>query len=219
MKKEKGNLCYYCDHVIKNEELIFLHVAHRGYGSLFDSCRFTVQLCNTCHQPEYKQWFEEKPKLINRMEHYQFEEKIQLLVNQFKIKNREYVWNGMSGYYMQRQDWIDMEKEVLPEHKYQDHGMYSPRQINAYKEQFPICDYPVNVSFSDGSKNSMCVHGAIGDYGQLPNKTISPNCDLCPVFVFRKTPLEEIAYEDFLTYQDLMTINQTNAHEDDSNKK
>lgn len=85
---------------------------------------------------------------------------------------------------------------------------FSPQEINAYKEHFPACDSPVNVHFADGSKNCMCVFGAIGHYGQTPCTEISVACALCPHFAFRQTPLEDMNYEYFLACKDFVIKNQ-----------
>lgn len=200
-KDEKNGLCYKCDSLRGKEEVVYLHLSNRGYGSLFDSCAFVVQMCRECLQPEHLVWFNEQPHIIQRIENYQFENDIRILINSFKVENAEYVWNGMNGYYMDRQDWIACEKGTLSDDRYEELGLYSPRQIRSYKESFSSCDLPVNIFFSDGSKNCMCPLGATGEYGQRPSFSISTECHLCPYFLERRTPLEDMTHESFIEYQ------------------
>ena len=199
------NACYQCDTFTIKERMVQLDISNRGYGSLFDSCRLMVQLCADCLKPEYTKWFNEHPHCTGNTEHYQFEENIHNLINSFKIDKQERIWNGMDGFHINSLVWIGMQTETLVDDIYEEMGFYSPRQINAYNRQFPSCDHPVNVLFADGSRNCMCPMGAIGDYGQQIQNTISPSCHLCPQFSIRKKPLEEMAHEDFLDYRQFIS--------------
>lgn len=200
--QNRHRLCYCCDELQENEkDLIKYSISYRGYGSIFDNCRFTVQLCKKCDKPEYKEWFYEEPKMEDYCEVYQYEEKIEELINSFPIENQEYVWNGMDGYWMERQDWIDMQLGILPDEKYEEYGMYSPRQIKAYEERFTTCEHPVNVVYSDGSKGCWCPFGAHGEYGQQVSPNISDECYGCEYYKKRETPIKKMDRDTYDKYE------------------
>jgi hypothetical protein len=195
-------LCYACDTLQKSKNDIRTYsISYRGYGSIFDNCRFSIQLCSECDKPEYNEWFNERPKKGEYWEEYEHEEKIRDLINSFIIENQEYVWNGMDGWGMERQDWIDMKKGILPDEKYEEYGMYSPRQINAYKERFPTCEHPVNIVYEDGSKGCWCPFGAHGYYDQEVSPNISDECYGCNHYKVREAPIKEMDNETYNKYK------------------
>lgn len=195
-------LCYYCDTLQKDESQInHWSMYGRGYGSDFDSSRFSIQLCNDCNKPEYEEWFCEEPEIDDYCEVYKNEGKISDLINSFPIENQEYVWNGIDGWGMDRQDWIDMQLGVLPDERYEEYGMYSPRQVNAYKERFPTCEHPVNVIWNDGSKGCWCPFGASGIYGQKAKENLSDECYGCKHYMKRQSEIKEMSSGMFNKYK------------------
>jgi len=200
--QNRDRLCYSCDNLVEDKnKLITYSVSYRGYGSIFDGCRFSVQLCRNCDKPKYKLWFNEVPEMDDYCEVYKNEEKIRDFVNSFIIENQEYVWNGMDGYHMDRGDWIDMENGVLPEEKYEEYGMYSPSQVNAYNERFSTCEHPVQAVFSDNSIGCYCPYGASGYEGQTASPNISIECHGCTHYKKRETPMKEMDYGTYQKYE------------------
>jgi hypothetical protein len=203
--QNKERLCYCCDELQEDKnKLIIYNISSRGYGSIFDNCRFSVQICRQCDKPEFREWFYEDPEVKDYYEIYKHEEKIKNLINSFPIENQEYVWNGMDGFWMERQDWIDMELGILPDEKYEEYGMYSPRQIKAYEERFPTCEHPVNVIYNDGSKGCWCPFGAQGEYGQEIGSNISEECYGCKHYKKREKPIKEMDRDTFDKYEKYM---------------
>lgn len=200
--KNKEHLCYCCDTLQQDTTKIKKYtISNRGYGSIFDMSRFTVQFCEKCDKEEYSIWFEEKGIISGDYIEYVYETQVKNLINSFIVENQEYVWNNMNdGYYMERQDWIDMENGVLPDEKYEEYGMYSPRQIKTYEERFSTCEHPINV-ISKTSKSSLCPVGAYGDYDQKPGYNISERCFSCQHYKKRETTIKEMSYEDYEKYK------------------
>lgn len=205
-RKEKHNnndkLCYSCDTLlIDRSKLTLLSLNRRGYGSIFDSCNLTIQLCETCMKNEYVSWFNEKPEMFDHIEHYTYEDSIKNLINSFIIENQEYIMNGIDGWGMDRKDWIDMQCGNLSDEKYEEYGMYSPSQISAYEKRFLTCTHPINVTFDDDSKNCQCVFGALGQYNQKPSPNISNACFGCEHFKPRENPIKEMTVKEFNQYK------------------
>jgi hypothetical protein len=200
--QNRYRLCYCCDELQETEKDLFtLSILGRGYGSIFDSCSFMIQLCRKCYKPEYETWFNEKPVLDDYIERYKYEEKIEELISSFPIENQEYIWNGADGFWMDRQDWIDMQLGILPDEKYEEYGMYSPRQIKAYEERFTTCEHPVNVVYDDGSKACWCPFGASGGYGQKTEPNISIECFNCEYYKKREVPIKEMDWDTYKKYE------------------
>jgi hypothetical protein len=150
-------------------------------------------------------WFNEKPEMNDYCADYKYEKDIINFVNTLPLQGKELFWNrcayGACSNIMDSQDWIDMHLGILPDEKYEEYGMYSPSEIKAYKERFPICEYPVTEIFNDGSKGCWCPFGASGNYNQQIGLNISDECYYCKYFKVRETPIKEIYSEDFNDYE------------------
>lgn len=200
--QNRHKLCYCCDTLQEStDDIHTLGVSCRGYGSAFDENSFEIQLCPNCYKKEYEKWFNESPTMNGYIEEYQFEQNITDLINSFPIENQEYVWNGSSGYLMERQDWIDMKNGNLPDEKYKEYMMYSPSEIKAYEERFSTCQNVVNKLYSDGSVGCWCAFEAFGDKGQVASENISDECCYCEYYKQRETPIIDIKDEDFDDYK------------------
>lgn len=80
--------------------------------------------------------------------------------------------------------------------------MYSPRQIKTYKERFPTCEHPVNITYSDGTKGCWCPLGAYGDYDQkAKDYNFSSECFNCQHYKQRETPIKEMDRNTFEKYK------------------
>jgi len=198
----KETLCFHCDQLVEKKEQLYIYsMSGRGYGSSFDSCHFTIQLCSTCNQPEYETWFNEEAKKEEYVQEFQYEESIINLIHSFPIENQEYIWNGMDSYSIPRQDWIDMQLGLLPDEKYEYYGMFSPRQILAYEKRFSTCKYPIDVVYSKGSIGCRCPFGAFGEEGQVPSINISEECFSCSHYEKREKPIKQMTKDEFETYK------------------
>jgi len=202
--KNCEKLCYQCDTLQENTDQINTYgINYRGYGSGFDSCRFQIQICDKCNKTDYEKWFYESPTIEHEyVETYKYEDDIHNLVDSFIVENQEYVWNGDNRYTLPRQDWIDMKNNVLPDEKYEEYGIYSPRQIKAYEERFPTCNHPINVTHKDGSQGCWCTFGANGIYGQTTSSNVSSKCYGCEHYILRYEEIKEMAYDDFSQFKD-----------------
>ena len=57
-QENKERLCYCCDIFQPSKKNINKYsVSCRGYGSIFDDCYFTIQLCDKCKQKIKEKWF------------------------------------------------------------------------------------------------------------------------------------------------------------------
>lgn len=201
--EHKEKLCYCCDTLQdRKEDLHIYNINGRGYGSIFDSSKFSIQLCDKCNKLISGKWFNEQPELIDGYcEDYKYEEYIESFIDTFPIENQEYVSNEYDNYQMLRQDWIDMKLGLLPDEKYEEYHMYSPREIKAYKERFTTCNYPINIVFNNNSKGCSCPFGANGLYGQNIDTNISDECYNCQAYKIREEPIKEITYEKYKLLQ------------------
>jgi hypothetical protein len=138
----------------KSEGWYPINLGRPGYGSGLDGCDVAFLLCDDC--------------LIN-------------FIQSFTVEGQEKVFNSGSNQYLSTEDWIRVEKGEMPDEEMEEKHMYSPRQIKAYEEQFPICDKVKIVEYKDGSRGSNCPLGAFGDeYGNcgLNPSTSCFNCEM-----------------------------------------
>jgi len=203
--QNKERLCYCCDTLQPIKEMIHklgFSNHSRGYGSDFDNENIEIQLCSNCYKDEYKEWFNETPKIEDSYcEIYKHEDDIYNLIKTFLLENQEYALNHIGNYHMERQDWIDMENKTLPDEKYKEYGMYSPSECKSYEERFPTCHYPVNRVYNDASKGCWCPFEAYGDEGQKAGINISSECHYCDYFKLRETSIKDIKDEHFEDYK------------------
>lgn len=194
--------CYKCNHeFIENDVENLYRVSSRGYGSSFDMCDFSFTLCNNCDKEEYEEWVNEFPNYINEYcEDYKYEDSLSELIDSFPLENQEKIYNNgtFGAYSIPTQDWIDIHNGIeLPDEKYKEYGMYSPKEIRAYKERFPTCSEPMNIIYEDGSKGCRCVHGAFGSYGQELGLNIDDECCNCKHYSLREKPIQDVTFELF----------------------
>ncbi|QSF43448.1 hypothetical protein [Paenibacillus tianjinensis] len=158
-----------------------------NYGSSFDNNYTYMQICDECKPKDIEKWFDEDPELIDGWcEDYKYEDNIIEFVNTFPVEGQELFWNrcayGACADTIESQDWIGMQLGILPDEVYEDYGMYSPRQIKAYKERFPVCKNTYITEYEDGSRGSSCPYGAFGDENGADGLNISSECYECSRF-------------------------------------
>lgn len=182
--KDFDGLCFRC----LSKKIIQKYSLYRSdYGSSFDNNYTYLQICDNCKPDNIGEWFDEEPEMIDGYcADYKYEDKILGFVDTFPLEGRELFWNrcasGACAYTMESQDWIDMQLGILPDEVYEDYGMYSPRQIKAYKERFPVCKYTFITEYKDGSRGSNCPYGAFGDENGADGLNISSECYECSRF-------------------------------------
>ena len=167
------------------------------------------QCCDECNNPEYEEWFNEKETMDGYIETYQHEEKIWNLVNSLPLEGQELFNNRFENdrwCYIEPQDWIDYQLDELPHEKCKEYSLYSPKDIEAYKNKFTTCEYVTNVVFNDGSKGSWCPFGAMGEYGQKvdANGNLSDECTDCKYYKTRETSIKEIKGKDLSDWESYM---------------
>lgn len=199
---DSKNLCYKC---LKKKKINEYRIYGRGYGSNFDNCHAGIQICDECKENNpLDLWFYETPKQEkgDYYETYLYESEIDKFVGTFPLEGQELFYNGIDGYTIDSQDWIDMELGILPDEKYEDYGFYSPRQIKAYNEKFTTCEYTINKEYDDGSIGCYCPFGASGNKDQIADEyNISVECYSCKYHKLRHTPIRTINEEDFNDYE------------------
>lgn len=194
--------CYKCNHKFETGELGYEYKLNdRGYGSDFDMAEVSFDLCDSCNKPEYYEWCNELPTFINEYcENYKYEDNLHDLIHSFPLENQEKIYNNgtFGSYSIPTQDWIDINNGIeLSDEKYKEYGMYSPKEIRAYKERFPTCSQPINVVYEDGSKGCRCVYGAFGSYGQELGLNVHQGCCKCKYYSLRENPLQEMTSKEF----------------------
>lgn len=200
----RENLCFKC---LKEGTQIKKYNLHRSeFGSKFDNYYTHLQLCNNCLPEGIDEWFNEIPETDGYCAIYKYEDKIIEFANSLPLQGQELFWNGVAygacAYTMDSQDWIDDKLGILPDEVYEEkYFMYSPRQIRAYEERFPTCEYPVNIIYDDNSKGCWCPFGAYGEYGQKISSNINDECFYCEIYKKRETPIKEMSSEMFKQYQ------------------
>lgn len=203
--KNKNTTCMKC--LGEFEKLNRYSIYGRGYGSSFDNVSTTLQVCNDCDLPELQDWFDEQLEMDDYCENYTYEDKIKEFVDSLPLEGNELFYNtfhSSSGWSMDAQDWIDIKLGIAPDELYEEYGMYSPSQRKAYKERFPTCENPVNVTYNDGSKGCWCPFGASGKYGQEDSVNISKECNGCTLYKLRETPIKEMNRNTYKKYEEYM---------------
>lgn len=183
------DICFKC---LEKKITTIYSIYRSNYGSSFDNNYTYMQVCDDCKPKDIKRWFDEEPELIDGWcEDYKYEDCIIDFVDTFPVEGQELFWNrcayGACADTIESQDWIDMQLGILPDEVYEEYGMYSPRQIEAYKERFPVCKNTYIREHFDGSKGSACgLHNCTwgdehGNIGLNP----SIECYQCKDFVKR----------------------------------
>jgi hypothetical protein len=196
------NICFKC---LEKKKVEKYHIYRNSYGSSFDNQHTMLQICEECKPEGIKQWFDEEPVMDEYYAKYTYETNIIDFVNTLPLEGQELFWNRCNGgacaYQMDSQDWIDDKLGILPDEIYEEYSMYSPRQIKAYKERFPVCEYPVNAKFDDDSFGCYCPFGASGNKDQKVDGNISDECYGCEKFKERKSPIKEMDYDTYKKYE------------------
>ena len=210
--RNTANLCWKC--LKEKNPIHVMEFGPLGYGSGFDNCQTKIQLCEECYQKSNPDIWSKETVYDSEEDreydfaHYIHEDKIFEYFDSLPIEGRQFVWNEFhdDGYQMDPQDWVDYELGILPHERAKEYGLYSTQEIEAYKERFPKCKWPVNSLFHDGSKGCWCPFGAHGEYGQETGRNISDECYKCEHYMKRKKndPIKDIPDSEFSDYQILI---------------
>ena len=184
-----ANLCFKCLKEYDVCNMTTIHILDQGYGSIFDGFNSKLQLCPECYNKcDTSMWSMEiqTDEKDNSYKRYKHEEDIIKYIDKLPIEGKELFLNrvawGNSVFSMNSQDWIDYNLKELPHDKCKEYGLISHDEKLAYEEKFPKCKYPVNMTFSDGSKTCYCPMGSYGKYGQEVDYTLYMHCYNCPQF-------------------------------------
>jgi len=199
-------VCFNC---LKETIVHKIKIPAFGWGSQFDNFSTEIHLCDECIKLTNSEWW--KLKTIKGEtdldgEYYEYEDEILKFVEQMPLAGQELFYNRYAtgefvNFHMEAQDWIDYKLNILPHEKCKEYGLYSPQEIQAYKERFPICQHPVNVIYEDESKGCWCPFGAYGEYGQKIGLDICDECYECKYFEKRRTPIKYISEKDWIDYK------------------
>lgn len=212
--QDHEGLCWNCLQDKSNIQIIKIH--EMGYGSKFDGKSTEIHLCDECYQESIKDdtdlWSMEEIQCEwdkednNGFTEYKHEDKMIQYINNLPIQGKQFVQNEFAngwnaGWLMSAQDWIDYQLDMLSHDKCKEYMLYSPEEINAYKERFPTCQYPTNKIYSENSKSCWCPFDASGGYGQkCDDNNISCECYECQFYTKRTTPIKDINKDDFDDY-------------------
>ncbi|KAF6565365.1 hypothetical protein G9G63_09405 [Paenibacillus sp. EKM202P] len=164
---EETRWCYKCgktetwnvkdDWAFTNQEQWHtVNLGRMGYGSSLDGCDVEFTICDDC---------------------------LCGIVDTFEIEGQEKVYNSGSNTYLPTEIWIRKARGELTDEEYEEYGMYSPRQIAAYKDRFPKCAKVEIHEYDSGSKHSECSIGAFGDEnGYIDESNGDNNCYGCDFF-------------------------------------
>ncbi|MNH75637.1 hypothetical protein D3C73_278870 [compost metagenome] len=132
-----------------------------GYGSSLDGCEVNFMICDDC--------------LLD-------------IVKSFTVEGQEKVINSGSNAYLPTDIWIRKAKGELTDEEYEEYGMYSPRQLKAYEQRFPVCKNTYIRVYKDGSRGSTCnFHTCTwGDENGNVGLNPSTECYGCKDFTKRK---------------------------------
>lgn len=199
----KDNLCFKC--LKECDGIKTYHLRGRGYGSSYDCVTTKLQLCGGCREgvdEDLDKWFNEQDNSSgnsNYWEEYKHEENIIEYIDSLPVQGRELFENQLMVNAfcnpIPSQDWIDIELGVACDSIYKKNGLYSPSEVNAYRERFPKCKHTYIKTYEDGSVNSLCsmYTGVYGDKeGNANEYNISSKCYYCDSFELREKPKEVV---------------------------
>lgn len=230
-------LCYKC--LQKKDKVRNISIGSSGYGSYFDNMSTSLQLCEECYAESTKDkpiWdmktvygemhfsFGEskndeyyKGRIVSEPidQRYEYDDEMDKYLCNLPLESRELVFNrnaygACSGDPMDAQDWIDYQLGIISHGKCKEYGMYSPDEIAAYEDRFPICQYPAEIIYNDGSKGCWCLfgaHGKLNDGVVSVGGNISSKCYKCKYYKQRITPVisvkdsERADYDLYVEYQ------------------
>jgi len=200
------DICFNC---LKETKVNKIEIPSMGYGSGFDGWSTRINLCDDCYKLTHPDWWKLEEKSLEQTGtwseffEYKYEDEIFEFVSKMPVEGRELFENRYStdSYNMESQDWIDYELDILPHDKCKEYGMYSPQEIKAYNDRFPMCQHVSNRIWNDRSKGSGCPFGASGDFNQICSINMSDECYLCEHFAERITPIKDILAEDYKDYE------------------
>lgn len=201
--KNFENLCFKC---LQKKPINTYSLYRSEYGSSFDNYYTYLQICDDCKPEEIDKWFNEESETIDEYcADYKYEKNIIEFIETIPLEGQELFWNrcayGASAHNMGNQDWIDWKLGIMLDEKYKEYSMYSPSEIKAYKEKFPICQHPVNIIYGENSKGCRCPFGGFGEYGQECDEgNIWDACYKCKHFIERITPIRDISDKDYNDY-------------------
>lgn len=204
----KENLCFKC--LCECENIHTYELKERGYGSIFDGDKGKLQLCDKCNDVRLEEYFNEEPEMVNEYcQEYKYEEEIEKFIKTLPIKGQELFYNQCMGGWDNRkidsQDWIDIEIGVATDEIYARNDMYTPSEIQAYKDRFPNC---MNVHLEEGEEGyyTECKHGAFGDKnGDCKDECVTDFCYSCKNYKSSDEQNDDINnYELWLKANDLV---------------
>lgn len=199
------NICFNC---LKETTVHKIKIPALGWVSQFDNFSTIIHLCDDCYKLTNPDWWNLK-RIKGKTDwngvYYEYEDEILKFVKQMPLAGQELFYNryadGANADYMKAQDWIDYKLGILSHEKCKEYGLYSLQEKQAYEENFPICQHPVNVIHNNGFKSCWCPFGAYGEYGQKTGLNICDECYLCKYFEERKSPIKNIMSKDYEDYK------------------
>lgn len=188
IKALEEDVCLVCQ---KEKPTHVYSIFGRGYGSCFDNDRIEFKCCDKCDKPEFRYWFNEESEDNEFCEVYTYEENIMDLFKSLPLNSQERVFNT-SDWIMEPQDWIDYKLNELSHEMCKEYGRYSPQEIQAYNDRFPVCDKVFREVYYDGSSCCCCNYGAAGNSDGSCGLNISDDCYMCAHFEVRSDHIKTV---------------------------
>ena len=199
-------VCFNC---LKETIVHKIKIPALGWGSQFDNFSTEIHLCDECMKLTNSEWWKLKTikgETDSDGEYYEYEDEILKFVEQMPLAGQELFYNRyatgeFASFHMEAQDWIDYKLNILPHEKCKEYGLYSPQEIQAYKERFPKCQHVFNIVYNDASIGCWCPFGAYGEFEQKTGRNICDECYECKYFKKRRTPIKYISEKDWIDYK------------------
>lgn len=162
------------------DEIKVIEIKALGYGSCFDSESTRVQICKNCLDKTNPEWWNFEIIRKDYSSSYKYEKEIMGFVESCPIEGRELFKNRYStNRFMDPQDWIDYELDLLSHEKCSEYQVYSPEERKAYFERFPFCKKVSLTIWRDGSFGTKCENNSSGTIDKTGKITCKGNIGEC----------------------------------------
>jgi len=198
------NTCFNC---LQNTQVHKIRIPALGQGSKFKFFSTRLNLCLECLKQTNSNWW--KLEIIENKEdwyelHYKYEKEILEFINQMPLSGQELFYarfgSGANSDLMRGQDWINYALGKLSHEKCNQYGYYSPEEIKAYQERFPLCDKIKSIIYENEEFKEYNIFKLRCPFGAEDNQ-INSQCYECRLFIERNGEIETIDKEDFEFYE------------------
>ena len=197
-------LCWKC--LSESDHITTIEFGDLGYGSGFDGWSSKIQLCDICFDKETQRiWsLELIPTVFHEItgnSEYKYEDEMFDYLSRLPLESRELVENRYAygvPIHMKPIDWIKYEVGELSHKQCKKYGLYSPKEISAYRGKFPTCGNVYKVVYKDGSSGNRCKYGASGRQTEPYDPySVSTQCLKCRRYFRRSDDIKTLTNAEF----------------------